>query len=237
MGYGSNNADKQFERNISECNRLGIPCGVYWFSYALSAQKAANEAKYCLAAIKPYKVEYPVCFDFEYDSVEYAEKCGVNVTKELASSMVRAFCGTVEGVKYYAMNYSNPDFLSRYFDVEIPERYDLWLASWKSNPNFNDPPRQCGIWQYGTRPISGIIGNVDANVSYKDYKQIIAEWGLNNLYSSQGQPSNVPSDWAAAAWEWAKTEGILDGTNPHEPMTREMGATMLMRFAEKYNII
>ena len=33
-GYGNNNIDKQFIRNICECNRLGIPVGIYWFSYA-----------------------------------------------------------------------------------------------------------------------------------------------------------------------------------------------------------
>ena len=33
-GFGRNNPDPQFERNITECNRLGIPCGIYWFSYA-----------------------------------------------------------------------------------------------------------------------------------------------------------------------------------------------------------
>ena len=32
-GYGQT-LDKQFVRNIEECNRTGLPCGVYWFSYA-----------------------------------------------------------------------------------------------------------------------------------------------------------------------------------------------------------
>lgn len=35
LGYGEgNNADKKAQRNISECKRLGIPFGVYWYSYA-----------------------------------------------------------------------------------------------------------------------------------------------------------------------------------------------------------
>ena len=71
-GYGANNIDKQFVRNISECNRLGIPCGVYWFSYALTAEQAAQEARYCLAAVKPYRLEYPIFFDLEYDTITYA---------------------------------------------------------------------------------------------------------------------------------------------------------------------
>ena len=54
-GYGQNNIDAQFTRNISECNRLGIPVGVYWFSYALTPEDAAEEAKYCMNAVAPYK--------------------------------------------------------------------------------------------------------------------------------------------------------------------------------------
>ncbi len=67
-GYGRT-VEKQFKRNISECNRVGLPCGVYWFSYALNAVGAANEAKACLKAIAPYKVDLPVAFDLEHDSV------------------------------------------------------------------------------------------------------------------------------------------------------------------------
>ncbi len=35
-GYGQT-VDLRFKRNVSECNRIGLPCGVYWFSYALRA--------------------------------------------------------------------------------------------------------------------------------------------------------------------------------------------------------
>ena len=61
-GFGAGTLDPQFERNITECNRLGIPCGVYWFSYALSPQAAAEEARRCLDEVRPYRLEYPVCF-------------------------------------------------------------------------------------------------------------------------------------------------------------------------------
>ena len=43
-GYGAGNIDAQFVRNITECNRLNIPVGVYWFSYAHNAAKALAEA-------------------------------------------------------------------------------------------------------------------------------------------------------------------------------------------------
>ena len=90
-GYGKNNIDKQFYRTAAECNRLGIPLGVYWFSYALSTEEAAREARYCLEAIRPYQLEYPVFFDLEYDSVQYAAKHGVTINKFTATAMANAF--------------------------------------------------------------------------------------------------------------------------------------------------
>ncbi|WP_300921385.1 peptidoglycan recognition family protein [uncultured Alistipes sp.] len=40
---------------------------------------------------------------------------------------------------------------------------------------------------------------------------------------------HTPSPWAADAWEWAKSTGITDGTNPSGPATREMVAAMIYR--------
>ena len=44
-GYGQSGIDEQFERNAQECTRLGIPFGVYWFSYAYTTALAEREAE------------------------------------------------------------------------------------------------------------------------------------------------------------------------------------------------
>lgn len=238
-GYGRNNIDKQFIRNISECNRLGIPCGVYWFSYAYTAAMAKKEAEYCLAAIKPYRVELPVCFDFEYDSAVYAKKQGVDVSKSLATALVHAFCGAVEDAGYYAMNYANPDYLSRYFDSTVLQ-YDLWLAWYKSNPDLTTPPREgAGIWQYtSTGAVDGISGNVDTNVAYKDYQSIIAKAGLNGVITvpaPEPEPAQSATTeqetapWYADAQAWVMAQGISDGTNAEQAATRAEVWTMIYR--------
>jgi len=214
-GYGTSNVDDQFKRNISECNRLGIPCGVYWFSYAYTEAMAKKEALACLAAIKPYKVSYPVAFDFEYDSVNYAAKKGTRVNKELASKVAHAFCKVVEGAGYYVLNYANQDFLTNYFDASVRKAYDLWLAKWPKTPNLKSPP-DCGMWQYSsTGSVPGINGNVDLNAAYKDYESIIAK-----------PKTETEADKARA---WVKQKGISDGTNPSSPATREQVWMMLYR--------
>ena len=183
-GYGQNNIDEYFERNIKECNRLGIPCGVYWFSYALNADMARQEARYCLEAVKPYTVEYPICFDFEYDSVNYAKKKGVTITKELATAIADAFLNEVEKAGYYAMNYTNKDYLTRMFDMSKLKKYDLWYAYWSSKCDRDD----VGIWQYTSDgKVDGISGRVDMNIAYKDYPAIIRKAKLNNLSKEEEQ--------------------------------------------------
>lgn len=235
-GYGQNNIDARFERNIKQCNLFGIPCGVYWFSYAYTEEMARKEAEYCLAAIKPYKVELPVCFDFEYDSVDKAKKnYGVDINKSLATKLCHAFCGTIEAAGYYAMNYTNKDYLSRYFD-DTTLKYDLWLAAWPNNPEAAKPPivydgqrkaHSVGIWQYSSKgSVPGIVGNVDMDWAYKDYPAIIRAAGLNNL-SKEDEP------WYAEAQRWAVANGIADGERPEAAATRAEVWTMLQRMSKK----
>lgn len=177
-GWGQGNIDGKFTRNISECNRLGIPCGVYWFSYALNPAQAKQEAKCCLKAIAPYKLQYPVCFDFEYDSITYSVKKGVNVTKESASAIAKAFLSEVEAAGYWATNYTNLDFSKRYFDDYIMKKYDVWAARYTSTEK--DIAVNAGLWQYSSKgKVAGIKGNVDMDIAHKDYPTLIAKKKAN----------------------------------------------------------
>ena len=69
-GYGDNIAsqdDKQYKRNADECTRLGIPWGVYIYSYAKNTTQAKSEAEHVLRLVAPYKdkMSYPVFYDLE----------------------------------------------------------------------------------------------------------------------------------------------------------------------------
>ena len=170
-GYGKNNIDTMLNRNATDCERNGIPYGVYWFSYAYTPEMARNEAKYCLEIISEYNPTYPVCFDFEYDSVAYAKKNGVTVTKKLMCDMAIAFLSEIEKAGYYAMNYTNIDYLNKGFS-SLTSKYDTWLAQW----NVKTPSKPCGIWQYSdSGKVAGIDGRVDMNYSYHNYAEITAK--------------------------------------------------------------
>lgn len=242
-GYGQGNIDETFARNASECNRLGIPIGVYWFSYAYTDAMAHREAQYCLGAVMPYKLDYPIAFDFEGDSVNYARKQGVTIIKAMATSFAHEFCRTVQAAHKTPMVYTNPDYLANYFDSTIPKNYDIWLAKWPKKPDFNNPPEHAAIWQYtssGTVP--GISGRVDMNVDYKYYAEDDENMNVEKFAELMDEYREMlqreeESKWAKddGSWDWAKRKGLIKGDDrgldmPHDFVTREQMAALFHRY-------
>lgn len=185
-GYGAGTIDPQFRNNAQGCNNAGLPLGVYWFSYAYTPEMARREAESCIETIEEYEVAYPVAFDFEYDSVRYAQTQGVTVTRELATSLAEAFLSRVEELGYFAMNYSNLDYLNRMFSPSLREKYALWYAQYASSPSVSG----IAMWQYrDDGRVSGISGNVDMDIAYYDIADVISKAGLNKLKGPVTTPS------------------------------------------------
>lgn len=188
-GYGYNTVDKQFRRNASECNRIGLPIGAYWFCYAFSPEKAVQEADGCISTVSDYRLDYPVCYDIEQASADYIEKQGTSFTPALARNVVTGFCNRVEKEGYFAMFYTNRYFLDTYLGTELTKRYAFWYARYSSQFDGTD----CGIWQYtSTGSVPGVSGNVDLDIGYVDYPSVIKKAGLNHLSGSAPAPSPSP---------------------------------------------
>lgn len=173
LGFGQKTLDDKAKRNISELNRLGIPYGVYWFSYAYTMEMARNEAKSAIKHLKELgaKLSYPVYFDWEYDSRKYAKEHGVTVNNTLLRNMAITFCEEVKAAGYHPGIYANPDYVENYFGKEIFEKYDLWLAHYTSKKSM-----EVNMWQYSSKgKVEGISGNVDMNYCYFDYPANIAK--------------------------------------------------------------
>ena len=231
-GSGQSGTDPYFKRNADECTRLGIPFGVYFFAYAYTVDLAKKEAKRCLELIKPYKLAYPVAWDYEYDSYNNAVKVGVTPTRTLVSNMARAFLSEIEAAGYYAMLYANPDYISRFFDSALIQRYDIWLAQWQgNNKKPEDKPAQAGgMWQYSNQgnngyDVPGVPARVDLDYAYYDYPKLIGytPTPVEPEPEPEPDPEEPPMTYEeekAAATEWAKIKNISDGTRPYDPVQR-----------------
>ncbi len=174
-GYGKyvSQKDKYFDQNMKNAKAAGLPCGVYWFSYALTPEDAIKEADACYEVIKNYKLEYPVSFDMETESQ-------MKLPKETVAQIIEAFCGRMESYGYYTTLYTYASFLNYKVEERIFDKYDIWVAHYNtSKPAFN---RNYGLWQYScTGSVWGITGNVDRDYVYLDYERIIKNAHLNGF--------------------------------------------------------
>lgn len=171
-GYGRNNVDQKFVANAMACSNLAVNVLLYWFSYAYTVEMAAAEAGYAVAQAAKYWHKCPIAFDFEYDSMNYARKNGIQVTKQLATDMAVAFLTAVKDAGYIPVIYTNRDYLQNYFDMpritaELGTVF-VWYARYTSALTAEE--NDIDIWQYtSTANISGVSGNVDMNRFYTDF--------------------------------------------------------------------
>ena len=157
-GYGSdytNQDDEQFKRNADECTRLGIPFGVYLYSYADSIEKAKSEAAHVLRLIKGYKLSYPVYLDLEESG-----------TSEGAVERVIVFGDIIEKAGYWCGIYANLYWWEMILKKGL-ERFTKWVAQYNVACEYDGANPD--IWQYSSKGrIDGIGGNVDMNECYRD---------------------------------------------------------------------
>lgn len=188
-GYGrlATQKDTQFERNYSECKRLGIDIGAYWYSYAVTPEEAKLEAAACIEVLKGKKFEYPIYFDIE----ENRQRLGMGKVSEIC----KAFCQVMEDAGYWVGLYSYKSFLENYIDKSLRTRYAVWLAHYATSTTYKEP---YGIWQYavaGTTndtvkkgKVAGINGACDLDYAYIDYPPAIKEAGKNGYTVEAPQP-------------------------------------------------
>lgn len=164
--------DTHFFRNIQGANRYGIDVGVYFYSYAETPDDAEEEAELVLELLRGHTVTYPVIYDMEEE-----------VDKPDLSHIAEAFLETVAGGGYYPMIYSYRFGLDANFSSDFKEKYAIWVAQLKNRP---ETDYDYYIWQYSHEGrINGIEGNVDFNVAYRDFPDILRDYGLNHLVRSE----------------------------------------------------
>lgn len=170
-GYGNNHLDKCFKNNIKGCKNNNIPFGVYWFSYALKPSDAIQEAKCILKLIENEPIEYPICFDYESASIDYAKKKGFAPSVYTVESIAASFLNEIKNAKKPCALYTNLSYINLYYKNLIA-KYDVWLAQWNVPTPYKPNGLMPCIWQYTSKgKVNGINGNVDMNYCYKNYIQ------------------------------------------------------------------
>ena len=168
LGYGEgNNADKKARRNISECKRLGIPFGIYWYSYADTPSIAKEEGADVVAKLKQFGVNpsdlaYPVYYDLEKWTWEgHQPPTDPNVYNDIVNN----WYGALQSAGYKNLGvYSYTSYLQgplKHADIYAKT---TWVAQYGARMGFDSFPTNSRGWQYtSSGKVGGIRGNVDMN--------------------------------------------------------------------------
>ena len=169
LGY-SGVEDKELAYNIQELNRLGIPYGVYLYTYAENETDAENDAKQTVELLKKYKMNlsYPIYYDvenWEYDNKSKKAPADtdtwVKIINKYMEDMKKAGYQNVKVYSYRQLlqtRLNHPDIL----------QHVNWVAAYTDALDWNNPhySGEKG-WQYtSSEYLKGIRGRVDVSVWY-----------------------------------------------------------------------
>lgn len=151
--------DDKFKQNIEGFNQVGIPVGVYFYSYANSIKDAEKEAKWVLKQIKNYQVDLEIVFDWENWSFFQEFDLSFYQLTEVSN----AFTKTVKKKGYQGMLYSSKNYLET---IWYPVDDAVWLAHYTEQTNYEGKYK---VWQIcNNGKVPGISDNlVDINILYQ----------------------------------------------------------------------
>lgn len=206
--------DPYFERNITEAAAHDIKTGVFFYTQALDAQTAADEAEYVLQVIKDFPVSYPVAYDVESNYLLEQGLSAAQITEN-----VNAFCKVIADAGYCPIVYANNDWLTNHLNTaDIP--YDIWYARYGT---VNSYPNRT-IWQCTQEGnVDGINDHVTIELSFTDYsskipanswKKIDGRWYYMKDYVKQTGWVQVGDNWYymdANGAMVSNTEMVIDG--------------------------
>lgn len=212
LGFGwGNDADTKAQRNISECKRLGIPFGIYWYSYAYDANCARAEgndvaAKLRQMGVSPNDLKYPVYYDLEkWTWAGHTPPTNPNVY----SGMADAWYGALQSAGYKNLGvYSYTSYLQGPLNNANIYAKTRWVAQYGPQMEFTAFGTNDRGWQYtSSGQINGISGNVDmsafGNKTYSVIKRLAGSTRYDTMVS-------VVSE---GAWSAGGTVIVASGEN------------------------
>lgn len=173
-GYGRDlpsQDDPQFKRNADECTRLGIPFGVYLYSYAQNEIDALSEAKHIMRLVAEYKMEYPIYLDLEDPRI-------MRLDNSQIEKNCRVWAEELEKNKYFPGFYGSYYWWKTKLTGVVYKRYTRWVARYAQELGVEG----FDMWQYSDRGfVEGINTSVDMNYSFRDFPSEIKAKGYNNF--------------------------------------------------------
>ena len=236
LGFGwGNDADAKAQRNINECKRLGIPFGIYWYSYAEDASGSRQEGNDVVSklrqfGVRPNDLKYPVYYDLE--SWTWTGHTPPN-DPNVYNGIVNAWYGALQSGGYQNLGvYSYTSYLQGPLNNANIYAKTRWVAQYGARIEFTAFGTNDRGWQYTeSGQINGISGSVDMSAfGNKEFESSIdLTWIVRSediavgaavkdvtraleykwmSYDVNADRWKTISDWSTSNWAgWSDNEG------------------------------
>lgn len=169
-GYGKSGGiaeDTKYKDNFKNAKANGLKVGIYYYSTALNTTEAQKDAEYVISLLKKYgyqnQVTMPIAIDLEVNEQTARD---AKLDKKTRTDVANTFCSIIENNGYTPMVYASKSFLTSNMNAS-QVNYDIWVAQYNSKCTYTG---NYTMWQYSSSgKVSGINGNVDCNICYKNY--------------------------------------------------------------------
>ena len=220
ISYGwGNGYDKKALRNISECKRLGIPFGIYMYSYAENSGNAASEGADVAsllrkAGVNPNDLQYPVYYDLEaWSWTGHAHP----TSSAVYDGIVNAWFSQLRNAGYSNLAvYSYTSYLNNELNSSNIHAKTRWVAQYGSRMGYTAWSSNDRGWQYSSSVhVNGISGSVDVNAfGGKTYVQTGKwVWKDNHQYWQEADGAYARNkeiyDASTDAWYWIDADGSM----------------------------
>ena len=220
ISYGwGNGYDKKALRNISECKRLGIPFGIYMYSYAENSSNAASEGADVAsllrkAGVNPNDLQYPVYYDLEaWSWTGHAHP----TSPAVYDGIVNAWFSQLRNAGYSNLAvYSYTSYLNNELNSSNIHAKTRWVAQYGSRMGYTAWSSNDRGWQYSSSVrVNGISGSVDVNAfGGKTYAQTGKwVWKDNHQYWQEADGAYARNkeiyDASTDAWYWIDADGSM----------------------------
>ena len=204
--------DSTFERNATECERLGIPYGVYYYSYARSVADANKEADRTLAWLGGHHPSLPVYYDLEDNYILQDP----NFSKDKLAQIAQTFCNRMEAVGFKSGIYANLNWFNNYLNSPSLSGYDHWVAqyNWRC-----DYAGSYSFWQYSSSGnVPGVNGRCDMNYCFNGSFLNVDDGKMHIQY--EAHVSNI-------GWMSSKRDGSTAGTTGQSKAVEDLKVSIL----------
>lgn len=150
--------DPYFIQNIEGAKAVGLPVGIYFYSYAKTVEQATEQAEWVTEQLSDYEIDLPIAFDWE----SWTSFNTTGMSFYTINKVANTFLDKLTDNGYKAMLYGSSSYLK---DIWYPSKYDTWLAHYTSKTNYDG---DYFLWQMcDTGRVDGIDNYVDVNIMYE----------------------------------------------------------------------